>query len=513
MKQKITAFILAALMLAGTFISCGESENNTPETSAEAQTPETAAGSTDAEETEETAAPTAAEIRAQTPDDLPALDFEGLNATIGARAKNWFEGEMYAEELNGEAVNDAVFERDLTVENRLNLTINYELLEDTIGDGPIELNVKADIDHYTLNAGYAFLTIGSGIQGNYYNLLGDYPEHLNLGQPWWSQHYNEQARIGNAAFFAVGDICFSLIKLSFVTFTNMQMVENLNIENPFDLVRSGAWTIDKQIELASKAYTDKNGNGQTDADDVYGMSIGGLIGLDPYWSAFNMSLITRDENKNPVVSFDVDKLSAAIEKLDSIYKKADFAYCPAVTGSDEEQDEIAAMLADDRMLFSALRVMHTEQLRDMDSAYALLPLPKWNEEQDKYYTFVHDNYSIVGIPVSVKNPSMASAVMEAMAAESYRHVTPAYYDIVLNGKYIRDPNSAEMLDLAMEGIKLDFGWIYSLNLSQVTQGVFRDILYNGNASAVASTLKAKEMVTAKSLERLIMLVEKAAKDR
>ena len=226
-----------------------------------------------------------------------------------------------------------------------------------------------------------------------------------------------------------------------------------------------------------------------------------------------MSLITRDENKNPVVSFDVDKLSAAIEKLDSIYKKADFAYCPAVYGSDEEQDEIAAMLADDRMLFSALRVMHTEQLRDMESDYALLPLPKWNEEQDKYYTFVHDNYSIVGIPVSVKNPSMASAVMEAMAAESYRHVTPAYYDIVLNGKYIRDPNSAEMLDLAMEGIKLDFGWIYTLNLSQVTQGVFRDILYNNNASAVASTLKAKEMVTAKSLERLIMLVEKAAKAR
>jgi len=30
---------------------------------------------------------------------------------------------------------------------------------------------------------------------------------------------------------------------------------------------------------------------------------------------------------------------------------------------------------------------------------------------------------------------------------------------------------------------------------------------------VASTLKSKEMVTAKSLERLIMLVEKAAKDR
>ena len=103
MKRKITAFILAALMLAGTFISCGESENNTPETSAEAQTPETEAGSTDAEETEETAAPTAAEIRAQTPDDLPELDFEGLTATIGARAKNWFEGEMYAEELNGEA--------------------------------------------------------------------------------------------------------------------------------------------------------------------------------------------------------------------------------------------------------------------------------------------------------------------------------------------------------------------------------------------------------------------------
>ena len=91
----------------------------------------------------------------------------------------------------------------------------------------------------------------------------------------------------------------------------------------------------------------------------------------------------------------------------------------------------------------------------MESPYGLIPLPKWNEEQSNYYTFVHDQYSIGGIPVSVQDPAMTSAVMEALAAESYRYVTPAYYDVVLNGKYLRDADSSEMLELAMAGVNVD----------------------------------------------------------
>ncbi len=177
-------------------------------------------------------------------------------------------------------------------------------------------------------------------------------------------------------------------------------------------------------------------------------------------------------------------------------------------GGAAEQDEVAQMLAEDRILFSPLRIMHTDQIRDMESPYGLIPLPIWNEEQSGYYTFVHDQYSIGGIPVSVQDPAMTSAVMEALAAESYRYVTPAYYDLVLNGKYLRNADSSEMLELAMAGVKIDFGWIHTFSLGTCSQGLLRDILYFSKSSDFASVYQSKQKALTRMMGKLVEAVEK-----
>ncbi|MBQ2546918.1 MAG: hypothetical protein II557_11570, partial [Clostridia bacterium] len=223
-----------------------------------------------------------------------------------------------------------------------------------------------------------------------------------------------------------------------MTYANMKLVDDYQLESPYTLVREGKWTFDKEMELASAVYVDNNGNGKRDAADSYGMTMGGLIGLDVYWSAFDLTICSKDENDIPSIALDEEKMQAVLDKLVSYYVDCEYVWCPPAPGGDPEQDDIAQMLSEDRILFSPLRIMHTDQIRDMESPYGLIPLPKWNEEQEHYYTFEHDQYSIGGIPVSVQDPAMVSAVVEAMAAESYRYVTPAYYDVVLNGKYLRD---------------------------------------------------------------------------
>ena len=502
MKKQAITLILALLLLCQTVLTgCSEGTENA-ETTAAAPT---ASGEILAEET----VPEETEItRANTPDDLPELDYNGSDILILARNKAWFTGEMYVEELNGEVVNDAVYERDITVEERLNVVINYLLESDT--NGLVNKNVTAGTDEYSIHVGSAVDTVQYGVNGNYYNLLGDFPEHLNLEQPWWSQYYTQQGSINGCSFFATGDLFTSLTKLSFVTYANMQMIADHGLENPYDLVRSGEWTFDKQMSMAEAAYIDKNGNGQKDINDSYGYSMGGEIGLDVYWSAFDLTIVSKDENDTPTFNVDEEKMSAVIEKLYPYYMDADFVYTPANNG-DAEQDDIAKMLADDRMMFSPLRIMHTEQIREMESDYALIPLPKWDENQQEYYTFVHDQYSIGGIPLSVQDPSMVSAVMEAMAAESYRHVSPAYYDQVLNGKYIRDADSAEMLDIAMAGIKIDFGWIHTYSLSSCSQNLLRHILYTNKSNSFSSQYAKSKKVYVKVMDRLLEKID-AIKD-
>ncbi len=467
MKKRLLALILASLLLAQTLSGCAEkTDDSSKETDAAATTPSSA--ETEPESETEFS-------RENVKDDLPELDYNGESAVIIARDKSWFAGEMYVEDLNGEVVNDAVYQRDLNVEERLGVTIDYELVPDT--DALVDKNVTAGSDEYTLNVGNAVECVKHGVMGNYYNLLGDKPIYLNLDQPWWSQYYTEQSEILGCSFFALGDMTFSRIKLAFVTYVNLKMMNDHGFGTPFDMVREGKWTIDREMEMASAAFEDKNGNGKADPKDSYGMSMGGLIGLDMYWSAFDLTICEKDENNNPIFTVDEERMSSVLEKMNTYYA-SEYVYTPAQGTDDGEQDFIAKMFADDRMMFSPLRILHTDDIREMESDYTLIPLPKWSEEQDNYYTFIHDQYSVVGIPVSVQNPEMASAIMEAMAADSYRHVTPAYYDLVLNGKYTRDPNSAEMIEIAMDGIKIDFGWIYTYSLGSCSQNLLRELIYN-----------------------------------
>jgi hypothetical protein len=54
----------------------------------------------------------------------------------------------------------------------------------------------------------------------------------------------------------------------------------------------------------------------------------------------------------------------------------------------------------------------------------------------------------------------SSVIVEALSAESKRYVVPAYYDISLSIKDVRDEESKEMLDILFAGRVYDIGYMY-----------------------------------------------------
>lgn len=496
MTKKLTAIILAMLLLSpASLYGCSESMSG--DTGTESTSVSTSS-STDDTETDYAIV----NERETAVDSLPSdLDYEGANLQIIARQKEWFKGETYVEELNGEVLNDAVYNRDLTVENRLNVNIDY-VLDDGIEDA-VSASVKSDSDDYQIVIGSAVNQTEHGVNGEYYNLLGEYPANFDEDAPWWSQYYLEQAEINGKVFFATGDLCFSLTKLAFATFANLQMVENLQLENPYDVVREGKWTFDKVMEMSSGAYVDYNGNGKKDDGDMYGFAIAGSIQLDSYWSAFDISICSRDADGVPYFSIDQEKMNAALDMLIEAAYETQYVYNTEGYGNDSEQDDITEMFAKDVIMFTTLRILHADSLRNMESDYGILPLPKFNEEQSEYYTYVHDQYSIVGIPVSVKQPEMASAVLEALAVESYKFVSPAYYDYVLHGKYLRDKDSSEMLELVMENVKIDIGWIYTYSLGDIAQHLLRKVVVDTKRNNFSTLYAAKSKLYTKYVEKMV----------
>ena len=121
MKKVITLLLLAAMMLS-TFASCGESTTNADETTADA------AGTPTAEEVVETEAET------ELTHGLPEKDFGGADYVGLIRTSKLTH--FTAEEMTGEALNDAVYERNNTVsEERKGLKIGTDILQNE-GAGP-----------------------------------------------------------------------------------------------------------------------------------------------------------------------------------------------------------------------------------------------------------------------------------------------------------------------------------------------------------------------------------------
>ena len=160
--------------------------------------------------------------------------------------------------------------------------------------------------------------------------------------------------------------------------------------------------------------------------------------------------------------------------------------------------------ASDHYLFMThwLLSVEYEYLTDMENAYGIIPIPKLNEDQDDYYSYTHDLMSVVGIPGTApeEDLDMLGVVIEELSAYSYNYTREAFFEIALKGRYMRDQQSREMLDLAIDNLRIDAGWIYSKVLNGIALEM-RALVQNKN-SGWATLYRAKGKILASCLDKL-----------
>ena len=93
---------------------------------------------------------------------------------------------------------------------------------------------------------------------------------------------------------------------------------------------------------------------------------------------------------------------------------------------------------------------------------------------------------------------MVSAVLETIAYSSYKYVVPPYLDTVLANKQVRDPDSAEMIDMLSKNFCIDLAHTYFL---EAVSPVFSDAFVNGEAN-FASKVKSNRKIIGKKIEVL-----------
>ena len=328
----------------------------------------------------------------------------------------------------------------------------------------------------------------------------DLPD-INLDNPWWVSELQGDLTINGKLICFIGDMSLSMYKGLSVIFANMGLIENIGLEDPYAMVFEGKWTLDKMIEQTTGIGQDLDGDGTfTVGSDVYGMYISEV----PYRSiqaSLDIQSIGLNEEGIPTVNPLTDRMATAHDKL-SAFLKEEGVLCKSLADR-AETTTITGHFTANKIVYYMSKLEELDYMRDMENDYAVLPFPKFDENQDKYLSLIATATQMTYIPTTTTDAGLTGKVCEALSFYSYKDVVPAYYDITLKNKYSRDENTQKMMDIIRAGAVMPFEYAYSTMIGGTPwpNKLLSDSTINGQiASMLAAAQSSWESAIEKTLE-------------
>lgn len=385
-------------------------------------------------------------------DNIDIPDFSGQSFTILARTD--LIDEMYSEVETGEVVSDAVYQRNHNVADHLGIDVNIIHQPGDWANKDQFVNyvssaILAGDDAFQVVAGYMHYMPITIIDG-YYVDINSLP-YIDLSNKWWVSGFNDNVTINGKMYMAMGDLCSTMLRFAYCGYVNTKLLEDYghSAEELYQSVRDGKWTFDMMTGIAKNISGDLNGDGVLDAQDLHGIGMHEMP-IRALTNAFAIDYTSRNKNGLPELALYGERLVSAYEKVQAAVS-SDYWY----TQNDREKFE------SDRTLFYFDVLGATGSLREMKSGFAVVPMPKYDEEQDGYRTETVDTTSILLVPKTIKNPELVGLALEALNYESWKLVTPAYFDTAMQSKYARDEESKEMMQIVRDSIYFDFGYVFA----------------------------------------------------
>lgn len=468
MKKRIVSLTLSLLLLAQLFAGCQSQETIDPEQTTAAPTESTAA------------------------EELQR-DFGGKPLRVYMTKDYMYQ--MYAEEENGDVTNDAIYRRNSALEEKHNFTIEPIYFDSGLNIynawAGIAPTIMAGDDAYDLIGHFSYNYYGALAQGQTLVNWREVP-NINFDAPYWVDNINDGTTLNGKLYGIAGYLSTTLMQMTYGIYFNDRLVKDygLSADSLYQTVEDGKWTIDYLGSIAKNMYKDVNGDNKRSLEDQYGFASMAGNAIDIYLAAFNQPITGFDDDGKLTVVHNTEKTSSIIEKLIDLYYNNEgtinletlTAYISS--GADK-------YFANEQLVFVPSMFMAAfSTYRDMKSEYGILPPPKWDEKQEKYYTHVQDKYTSFAIPVTATDLDFIGYVTDALCKATYEDVYPAFYDVALKNKYSKDEKTAAMVDLIMEGVTFDAGWIFGEYIG-TTQIIVRNAIRNNNpnmASVFASAV-------------------------
>ncbi len=434
--------IITALLLCAMLVGCG-AETTDKETTGTADT------AVDAAETVQ---------ETEIWDNVPAGSYDGYGFRFLTTEENWGYYRMDVEEQTGEVLDDAVFARNLAVEDRLGIVITETGLHYSKVMDEVKATVLASEDAYDAMTLMAFNLMTTAQQ----KMLLDTAalSAIRTDMPWWNGNAIRDMAIGPREYMMIGDINLMFYESYYAIFFNKTVAEKFQIPDPYVTVDEGKWTYDVYYSTAQAASTDVNGDGEWTADaDTYGVAMHSNAGQSMIL-ALGQSPLSRDADGYPVYDGLSEAFIDAYRKVMTLYTDKHTTVKSGTAGVEKVDGGYQGVFKTDRALYMMEVLGTLPELRDMESEFGIVVLPKADEGAE-YVSPVYHGAIGLCVPVTVSDADRTGVVLENLAAESNRTVRGMYYDVVLGSKLVRDEASVASLDTILDSGRFEIGYVYN----------------------------------------------------
>ena len=436
------------------------------------------------------------------PPNLPVNDMGGKEITLGLT--NWHNynplaiHDIEVEELTGEGINDAAYNRNIFMEQTFNCAINTVAFPGS-AEALTRLRNQVKAGDDTLDIVF-FRAIGMmpPLTEKLLHEFSDVP-HVNLNNPWWNKSSIEAMSIGGRVYSLLGDYSMTVLSCVWLTYFNKDLMGDFGLENPYNHVKENKWTLNKMYEMGKIAAMDLNGDGKmgTIEDRVGFMHINNTA--TALYNGFGERLVDIDADGLPYISLEKPSAIEKFMHIADILSDHD-VFLNAHMRTNDAYIHEAGMFVRGQSLFSLGGVYYAPEMRAMEQNFGLLPYPKYDEKQTEWFNPIHSAaIPLITVPVTNGDLDNMGLFIEAFTYQGHTNVRPQFYDIMLQRKVARDDESEEMLEFIFNNIFFDIGEAYDF------AGIYGNfnIMACSNKTNIASWLEKNTVRIEREIDKFI----------
>ncbi len=436
-RKTASLCLLFALLLTSSMTACGnDAAETTANTNGDTQT--------DSEST-------AADESLYVADYLPNTTYDGYEYRI-------YDYEEYPsdiEEPSGNIINDAIYKRNIEIEEKYDITFTtdrrpytkYEEVSVVVRNSAMAQSDDFDLACASMRNAYNHVLAGECPAATQLPII-------DMTKPWHNRILAESLTIDGVTIldYTAMDVSPGGFGIIF----NKKLVEDFGMDSPYDLVDEGKWVYDTFYSMAEQVISDLDGDGKMTVNDRYG-----IIGewdrfVEFAYQGVGLRLI-EVENGIPQISMSealVDTLTNFVHFRDITGSVFDtFAEFGTAESSRIEGFEL---FKEGRSLFVITGSSTLTTMGDMEDDYGIVPYPKGSEAQEVYYSRM--DAGRIYLPLSCSTDlERVCVIKEALAVGSLNYYYPVYYEDAIQNRYVRDTDSIRMLELITNGMYVDLG--------------------------------------------------------